>query len=455
MMMIVTSDSCKTLIQFDDHHHDEKTTNDWRDLDNDVSSIAPATSCLVATNLLLPNDFEDEYDDDTDDDSYNYYQKQTPSQQQRIYLPQQLLVQGQQQPNRTKKLCIDDYLRCIPQIVERNDELLANPVRYLSPSCKERFVYVAQAEVAHATSQQCDVLVSDRATTCHILAIRSTTTTSNNDNNATVVLGSMAHMDGTCYEDGIRDMIQQHRLQHQSHYETNIKTTLLTMMVHMDVHILGGYHCDASRDISNWIMTLLSQLAMEHRHWLRMTLGTCAISSMNDNGHACPMGRGLGLDLKTGRVSLAKVVDRQTSSPALAMRSARLWTITTLPDGRRRRRRQLGLIHAFSDETIRIDPILLPSSSSSSATWKLISQVDLLLRLPNHVLVQLVSTSPHAEEDIDEFCHDVRETLECLKQTTTATSNDPPLIFRRVASTNVWKLTATTTATRMSASSLM
>lgn len=423
-MVIVTSDSCKTLVQLEDHDVNKSYDVDSPCYESE-SSASNADAIFVATDLLLPAD-GDEYDYEDEEESFEsgdytvqpQPQQQPKQQQARIYLPKQLVTAGGK--GHQQQLHVDDCLRCIPQLVEGTDELLANSTRQFSSTSHERFLYVSQAELAHATSQQCDLLLSDRATTCHILAVRSTSS------NVGIAFGSMAHVDsGNCYEDDIRAMIQQHRIQHQS--SSASRPVDGDDLVHMDLHILGGYSCDKSRDISNWIMAILAQLATENKTWLRMTLKTCAISSMNDNGHASPMGRGLGLDLKTGLVFLAKVNDLAAATPALYMRAARLWT-TTMPEERR-----LGVIHTFSDNTIQIDPRPLSS-------WKPFPQLNLLLQVPDQLMVQLVSTSPHAEENVEEFCQHVRLTLECLrKHHISVGTSDDPLLFRRVAYTNVWK----------------
>jgi hypothetical protein len=59
------------------------------------------------------------------------------------------------------------------------------------------------------------------------------------------------------------------------------------------------------------------------KDFLKMTLKTCAITSMNDNGYSCLIGQGLGIDLHNGTVFLANV-EEKVSGPAMQLRSVRL-----------------------------------------------------------------------------------------------------------------------------------
>ena len=71
-------------------------------------------------------------------------------------------------------LSVTDYLQQIPSVVESIQELKSKPPVHLNKSDPRRIINVLQGEVAHATAEQADILVSDKATTCHILALRST-----------------------------------------------------------------------------------------------------------------------------------------------------------------------------------------------------------------------------------------------------------------------------------------
>ena len=83
----------------------------------------------------------------------------------------------------------------------------------LDDALSQKCLNVLQGEVAHATPHQADILVSAEATTCHVLALRSTCSGSG------VPLASMAHIDQTadqyseCLEKMVLEHLQHHRYQ--------------------------------------------------------------------------------------------------------------------------------------------------------------------------------------------------------------------------------------------------
>ena len=110
----------------------------------------PTTVPLVPTGLLIPNDYHDE-----EQEEY------VP-----LYLPKK-----QSQPR------LDDYIQSqYPQLYQDilDDE---QPYVFDSATTSERLLYVGQGERANTTSHESDIIMSDKATTCHILAFHSTTTT--------------------------------------------------------------------------------------------------------------------------------------------------------------------------------------------------------------------------------------------------------------------------------------
>jgi hypothetical protein len=84
----------------------------------------------------------------------------------------------------------------------------------------DRWLNVMQGEVAHATPSQADIMVSTDATTCHIVALRSTynTSTINIVNNAEP-LTSVTHVDKAAYEQSLEDMVTYH-IQHHLGFES-------------------------------------------------------------------------------------------------------------------------------------------------------------------------------------------------------------------------------------------
>ncbi|KAI2509342.1 Protein N-terminal asparagine amidohydrolase [Fragilaria crotonensis] len=191
--------------------------------------------------------------------------------------------------------------------METADELLANTPRHFTAASSDRLLYVGQGEAAYATSQQCDVIASDKATTCHILAFRSSSEKG--------PMVSLTHIDAAGYESCIRNMITKHVVFHSDGEEK--KSECGSGLVNIDVYVMGGFedHDDSSRAIANFMMRLLVDVAAEQSQVLTLTLKLCAVSSMNDDGRACPIGRGLGISIQTGDAFLA-TVDVAVAGPA-------------------------------------------------------------------------------------------------------------------------------------------
>jgi protein N-terminal asparagine amidohydrolase len=304
---------------------------------------------------------------------------------------------------------VDDCLRCMTQFLAARDKLLSQePVNFTRFS-KERILYVGQGEVAHAVPLQCDVIMSDKATTCHILAFRSAT-------DEAPPLVSLAHLDGPNYDHCIRSMVQQHQGYHLTNNTSN--------KVQLSVHIMGGYEDSngSSRSISNWLIHLLADIAEEERVWLRVTLLNCAITSMNDTGHGSPIGRGLALNVRTGKVFLARC-DEDVAGPHSALRSARIWSRSATP--------KLSLIHYERSNNISVEPFL----------YSAFQGIDRLLSLSDDVLVKYTSTSADCEED--DFCTSLRSTLKMVRDVPYSRvfgdRGDRALTYKRAGRTNTWK----------------
>jgi len=384
-MVIQTSNSCSTLVSLEEY---KKPIAQGLSSRNDVVTFQK-------TNLLLPSD---SFDDDEDCSCF--------AADPHLYLPSAGPV--------------DIYLRGVPQVMETADDLLSNPVKVLGASSSQRILAVGQGEVAHCTPDQADVIVSDKATTCHVLLLKSTSNRSN-------VLVSCAHLDSVHYESCVRAMIAEHETHHNSggceqeekkddyRYPSQNSSS-----VSMEIHILGGFEDTESRNISDWLIRLLGSLSHEFQSTMSMRLSTCAISSMNDDGRGCPMGRGFAMNLHTGTVFLAKV-EASVAGPLLALRAARLWSGGDKP-------RRLTLIHVASNKNISIQPFQYTPMPES------------LLALPDPVLLHCTSTSPHAEEP--EFCDLIRSTLIFMNtvRSDKIFSASRPLLFVRVGHSNQWRL---------------
>ena len=221
------------------------------------------------------------------------------------------------------------------------------PHRLITSTNSGRVINVLQGEIAHCTPSQADTLVSDDATTCHIVALwsrySSSGSTSNNvggemssiDNN---ILASMTHIDGPGYERCIRDAVNEHIQYHSMHskqYHNVINFTEECKesssgessdgIIGIDIHIMGGFNDNegSSIEITDNILQTLAAVSNECNYstmvggalQVRMTLETCAATSANDDGQNCPLGRGLAMDVTTGNVFLAEVEDIQHDEP--------------------------------------------------------------------------------------------------------------------------------------------
>ena len=385
-MVVTTCGSCNTLVSLDACVKNNSA---------DFCAACSEEHVFCRSDLLLP-------EDDFDDEDFT-----NNNVEQNIYLPSN---EGD---------AVDMCLKSNPQIMETAEELLANAPRYFTSKSPERVLYVAQGELAHAVPSQCDVIASDRATTCHILAVRSTFTSNE-------PLVSLTHVDGTFYEDCIRNMIQEHK----RHYGQSMNCGSCTDEekkeenksgdIQMDIHIVGGFEDDkgASRETSNFLVYLLARIASEERNLIRMTLKTCAITSMNDNGYSCPIGRGMGIDLRTGQAFLAQV-HSTAAGPCQDLRSVRLWTSP----------KRLNVIHTAHSDNIIISPFC----------FQRFQEVDMLLALDDEVLIECTSTSPEVEED--DFCDNVRTSLRYLSnhQWYQVFEQGKPLLYSRVGSSNSWE----------------
>jgi Protein N-terminal asparagine amidohydrolase len=299
---------------------------------------------------------------------------------------------------------VDSYLQgCHPQIVDRAMSVLSHvPVEYTEQT-KDRLIYVGQGEIAHATALQADVLVSDRATTCHVLAWQSTS-------EANVPLATLTHLDGATYEDCLRSAFDQH-VEHHKGEEMQV-----------DVHIVGGY-CDAngtSASITNWLLPLLADLSEEYDDVVTMNLVTCAVSALNDDGCESPIGRGMAIDLRSGRVFLAHC-SPSAMGPMATLRSVRLWSSCE--------HRRLSCVHCHQANAMFIQPF----------SYRPFDSLDTLLSLPDSVLLQYTSTSPECEDD--DFVPMLRQTLQFLRSVPChkAFPRSECLVFRRAGRCNAWK----------------
>ncbi|KAL3944311.1 MAG: hypothetical protein SGBAC_001604 [Bacillariaceae sp.] len=380
-MVIFNNDSCNTLVSLDVDHKTADNNNNQSSLEQEY----------VPTNIRLPLDEICYWDEE---------------EEQQLYLPLHSRV--------------DHYLKGVPQLMDSRDELLANPPVFFSKNSSEKVLYVAQGEVAHCTNAQSDVLVSDKATTCHIVAFRSEV--EGND-----AMSSMTHIDGTAYENCIRDMVDEHIVHHQESSGEEKKSELSgsSSMINLDVHVVGGFDDvdSTSLEISVWFMSLLAQIAAEKSHLMKITLKTCAITAMNDSGFECPIGRGLAIDTRSGDVFLAKV-EEEAAGPQVTLRAVRLFAESET--------KTLSVIHSARSDTVQILPF----------TFNSFGHIDRLLKLPDRNLLQYTSTSPQVEEP--DFCSCIRSSLKYLRdmncEEVFGPYVDQRLVYRRSGNSNHWSI---------------
>ena len=198
-------------------------------------------------------------------------------------------------------------------------------------------------------------------------------------------------------------------------------------IIKIDVHIMGGFndHKNSSYEITEWLLELLSQIAIEHAHTIQMVLKTCVVSTINDTGYGCPIGRGLALDVHTGNVFFASCNDNDDNimGPHPVLRSVRLWSSS--PPKSATNHHSLTVVHdvlrggsVFTIEPFQFQPF---------------QEIDWLLSLDDTMLLQCTSTSPTVEED--GFCMSVRRSLQFLRSNNCRTifgqSVSQPLIYVR------------------------
>jgi len=224
---------------------------------------------------------------------------------------------------------------------ERQSRLLAKRPRsshhrlVTSTNCG-RVINVLQGEIAHCTPSQADVLVSDDATTCHIVALRSCRSGSEEGEktigsaSSSIVLATMTHIDGPGYEYSIRDAVNEHIKHHSIRRKKNYDTedckescaeqnNVGSSTIEMSIYIMGGFNDTegSSIEITDSVLQTFAALSNEYDAYsvsrrvprICMTLETCAVASANDNGTGCPLGRGLAMEVATGNIFLAVIDD--------------------------------------------------------------------------------------------------------------------------------------------------
>jgi Protein N-terminal asparagine amidohydrolase len=409
-MVITSSDSTNTLVGLDEHESRKQSITSVS-----VSSLPQEWEVASKvefrrTALFLPvdelGDFDGDYssdDEDSNDDDSSCYPASVASQSHAAASSSSPCVLYLPEPQ--SSVTVDECLARVPAFWDARDDLLSQTTHIALDGKRspDRILYVAQGELAHCVPSHTDVLVSDRATTCHVLALRSTSTSS------VPPLCTMAHIDGTDYSSCMRSVMEAHQMHH--HQDPSTKS-----LVELDIHMVGGFN-DAhgsSRDITSWLLRELATLADEYADSIRCTLRTVCVSSLNHNGSSdSPFVRGLAMQCCTGRVFSAQC---DAVGPAAALRASRLWS-----PAHSAHQRRLYVIHTAQSDHIVLEPF----------SYQVNSAVMSLLEWSDEELLQSCSTSPHCEDD--DFCQALRRTLRFMSTTPyqRVFADLEPLTFRR------------------------
>jgi protein N-terminal asparagine amidohydrolase len=337
-----------------------------------------------------------------------------------------------------------------------------------------------QGEIAHSTPAQADILVSDDATTCHIVALWSRYVAEGDTTGEAIssrVLATMAHIDGVGYEASLRDAVNEHIKYHSSHppnqtVESNIieecKESCTSGVIEMSIHIMGGFNDEegSSIEITDNLLRTFAALSNQCLDYsvskglprVRMTLETCAVASANDDGTGCPLGRGLAIEVATGNIFLAEVEDvvdeslptpsavaavasrikfpgvgksksnanagcgASAEGPEVTLRSMRLWASSFHSQGREKK--HLNVIFRPDSDCLCIEPFFFSPHSTAKR----------LLDCSDDQLLQITSTSPEVEKD--NFVRKVREALTYMNSTKSSSvfgvDQPMPIAYRRV-----------------------
>jgi Protein N-terminal asparagine amidohydrolase len=389
------------------------------------------------------------------------------------------------------KRCCDDCINwsideqisrgIIPALVETNDELRNQRPTVLKPqidaealietyattstdiltstesSLSPTVLYVAQGEIAHCTSSRTDILISDRATTCHLLALRSFSRHEQSTTTRKLLpLCTMTHLDQCTYDYCIRNAFETHYDYHHRCYTSTNITAMQSVNIELDIHIVGGFldTSGTSRTMSIWIMNLLADLADQYharQPSMKMILRTACITAANHNHqHGGPIVRGLGINCRTGHIVAAHC---NNPGPAIRIRMARLWLNGHGADEcNLSLQSRLRLIQIPDSDLLMIEP-LFPDGRCCNCRYlqsDLRVQIEQLLRIQDDTtLLKYCSTSPEYEED--DFCTSTRASFQYILDelaknsaascTHPTSTRIPPKRYRRVdGSSNTWTL---------------
>ena len=340
--------------------------------------------------------------------------------------------------------------------------------KLVTSSNSGRVINVLQGEIAHCTRAHADTLVSDDATTCHILCIHSRYHTDSSEApKEAAVLATLTHIDAVGYKSCIRSAVTEHVDYHTSRDRRPLKGT-----VKITLHVVGGFNDKkgSSIRITEDILLTLAELSNEFDYRysqgptevsVSMTLETCAVSSANDDGAGCPLARGIGMDTFSGSIFLAEVEEDAVPStacvnstissrdylnvkllpsaqkasaptaegPEATLRSMRLWASAFHVESAITK--QLHVIHRSDSDCLWVTPFFFGGHPAAAG----------LLQAGDKELIRITSTSPAVEKP--NFVRKVRQSLSLMNSSssmrvfTKVRGARQPMKFKRVGA-NSW-----------------
>jgi hypothetical protein len=278
-------------------------------------------------------------------------------------------------------------------------------------------IYIHQREVGYVSSLQYNqngaLLCSDSATTCHLLALRSTSLRDtphlkNSSSSTQLALGSLSHLDSIGQEDCIRKMITTHVQFHSqnNNYSNDNKPI-------MEIHLAGGFNDERghSAETTDYLLNLLSDLAFEYKDRIRMKLSTCIVSTLNDTKHMGMMTTttmsqeeqsrhvvgGMSLDVNTGKLTLLHSIDDELRGPDSTLRHVRLWSSSPQV-------KNVSTVHRPTFEGVTIEPFY----------YEPFPDMETFENLPDELILEYTSTSPHCEPY--DFCNVTRKVCRFIRE---------------------------------------
>lgn len=314
-------------------------------------------------------------------------------------------------PTESSPLTVDECLFYNETIRQSAQQAIDNGINCLSPSnTSDPVLYIHQREVGHVSESQYKesngvLLTSDSATTCHVLALFSSSQGGGGGGTkgTNKTMSSLTHLDSPDYDTCLREMMDMHYFHHEGNHN-----------VHMNVHVVGGYKdCKGtSRETTSHLIHFLAEMAEEFKSLMDISLDTCVLTRLNDsremkydtndndsNSDGTPIYRGLTLHSQTGEVRLVKAVDPSLHGPEETLRRVRLWSPPS-------QCQNLLVVHDPYHERLRIEPF----------TFEPFPDMELFLTLPDKVLLEYTSTSPECEGE--DFCDLLRANICFLRDVT-------------------------------------